>query len=170
MLKIGESREHCPIFPVGVKRLFSQGREQMKRFVYAVCVILIVLVLWVGLRKDSGQSSMTAPGGLGVSEATFAMRASGAQSDVTDFLVGRFADKDGIIFFFDGKGCVKRIGTNLDAVSGSYRLTESEDGAAILQLGFDEAQQLYSFRLTGPDGSFALTDGSGHTADLTPRP
>ena len=136
----------------------------MKRLLVPVCIIFIAIVLFSVAGNPSAQA---VPDAISVSEAAYSVRA-GASETANAFLVGRFAGNQGTNLSFDGVDAVKQTKANLDAAEGSYTLTQSKSGPALLQLRFGEALKMYSFELTSPEGDFRLTDADGNTEFFRP--
>ena len=139
------------------------GDRVMKRLLLPVCLILIAVVLFSGV----GEKQTTPIEDLTVSEAAFSIRSSGSE-DATSFLVGRFLSNQGTRLNFDGSGAVEKTAANLNVEPGKYRLTQSADGAVVLQITFDEVQSMYCYRLSSPEGEFELTDSSGNIETFHP--
>lgn len=138
----------------------------MKRLLWPICVVLIAIVLFSGFSgTDDGIGGMQ--DSLSVSEAAFAMRTSSSE-DVTSFLVGRFAGDKGTTLRFDGVGGVSEISVGLVIREGTAILTQSEGGAALLQLSIDDTLQLYTFQLVSAEGAFTLTDANGDSETFQP--
>ena len=135
-----------------------------KRLLVPVALILVLIALF-SLGGHRGVHAV--PEGLSVSEAAYSVRSETAET-VNSFLVGRFSGNQGTNLSFDGVGSVKQTEVNLDGVEGSYTLTQSRSGAALLQLCFDGTVTLYSFALTSPEGDFRLTDADGNTEYFRP--
>ena len=135
----------------------------MKRLLLPVCLILIAIVLFSGA---SGKKPVAVEN-LTVSEAAFAIR-NNENEDATSFLLGRFLGEQGTRLNFDGKGGVEKTAVNLNMESGRYLLMQTADGAAVLQITFDDELLIYSYRLNSPEGDFILTDRSGATEVFHP--
>lgn len=138
----------------------------MKRLLWPICIVLIAIVLFSGF---SGAEDMAPQDLSSVSEAAFAMRTSGYE-DVTSFLVGNFVGDSGMKLRFDGVGGVTETSPSLDLRSGTAVLTQSQGGAALLQLSIDGTPQLYSFQLVSAEGAFTLTDAEGNSETFQPLP
>lgn len=130
----------------------------MKRLLWPVCIILIAIVLFSvgGDEKDIAE-----PGELSVSEAAFAVRTSACE-DATAFLVGNFRSDQGTRLNFDGSGAAEKASPNLNVENGSYELTQTAGGTALLQIRFGNVPEMYTFQLMGPTGEFRLTDADGN--------
>lgn len=136
----------------------------MKRLLWPVCVVLIAIVLFSGF---IGTENGVTQDPDSVSEAAFAMRTSDCE-DVTGFLVGRFDGDKGTRLRFDGVGGVWETSASLETREGSAVLTQSEGGAALLQLRLDGTLRLYTFRLASAEGDFVLTDADGNSETFQP--
>lgn len=136
----------------------------MKRLLWPVCVVLIAIVLFSGF---IGTEDGTSQSPVSVSEAAFAIRTSDCE-DVTSFLVGRFDGDKGKRLRFDGVGGVWETSVNLDTREGTAILTQSEGGAALLQLNIGGTLQLYTFQLVSAEGDFTLTDADGNSETFQP--
>lgn len=137
----------------------------MKKLVLAVCAVMLVVFLVTGGGKKAADG--TSPEILSVSEAAFSIRNSESE-DATSFLVGRFTKENGQRLSFDGQGEVKNIAANLVTEVGSYTLTQTSSGAAILRIDMDNDVELYSFKLLSAQGGFTLTDEDGNTETYMP--
>lgn len=139
----------------------------MKRLFWPVCVVLVAIIVFSGF--GGAGSDGQAQDSFSVSEAAFAVRTSGSE-DVTSFLVGRFQGDQGTSLRFDGVGGVWETGSNLVSREGSVTLSQSGNGATLLQLRFDGVSLLYTFRLESAAGDFSLTDVSGNCELFAPQP
>ena len=137
----------------------------MKKLILAVCAVMLVVFLVTGGGKKAADSA--SPEILSVSEAAFSIRNSESE-DATSFLVGRFTKENGERLSFDGRGEVKKIAVNLVTEVGSYTLTQTNSGAAILRMDIGDAVELYSFKVLSAQGGFTLTDADGNTVTYTP--
>ena len=137
----------------------------MRRLLLPVCIIFIAIVLFSVAGNPGGMKAV--PDAISVSEAAYSVRAESGET-VNAFLVGRFAGNQGTNLSFDGVGAVKQTKSNLDSIDGSYTLTQSKSGAALLQLRFGDTVKMYSFELTSPEGNFRLTDADGNTEIFRP--
>jgi len=140
----------------------------MKRLLLPICIVALVALLFSAL-GDKSQQGEDVPRFTSVSEAAFSMRSSGAE-DATSRLVGNYLGENGEKLSFNGTGDVRRISQNFSSVEGDYTLLQSSDGAAILQMDYPGASQLYSFHIVSPEGQFSLTDQDGSTETFTPVP
>ena len=140
----------------------------MKKLCLVLCVVAIALILIPALGgKPAAEDDV--PRIHSVSEAAFSVRNSTC-TDATSFLVGSFSTDNGKKLYFNGEGLARRTNVDLTSEEGTCSLTQTEDGAAMLQLTFPGDTQLYSFRLASPGGEFILTDADGVSATYRPVP
>lgn len=141
------------------------GFQAMKRLLLPACIIIIAIVLFSAAGNSDRMRAV--PDTISVSEAAYSVRTEPGET-ANSFLVGRFAGNQGTNLTFDGAGAVKQTMVNLDGVEGSYTLTQSRSGAALLQLALGDSAKMYSFELTSPEGDFRLTDADGNTEIFRP--
>ena len=137
----------------------------MKRLLLPVGIILIAIVLFSAAGNPGRMRAV--PDAVSVSEAAYSMRTNSGET-ANSFLIGRFAGNQGTNLAFDGVGAVKQTMSNLDSIEGSYTLTQSSSGAALLQIVLEDSAKMYSFELTSPEGNFRLTDADGNTEIFRP--
>ena len=135
----------------------------MKKLLIFVVIIVLAAVAVVQF-SGSFQSN---PDDLTLAEATFSVRSS-ETSDATKFLVGKFICEDGSKLVFDGNGGVTHYAINLAQTDGSYSLTESENGAAVVRMDIGNGPALYAFKIVSPLGEFTLTDAANITHRFVP--
>ena len=136
----------------------------MKRLLLPVCVILIAIVLFSGIGNNG---EVKAPETLSVSEAAFVIRTSDHE-DATAFLIGRFLGDQGTRLNFNGAGTAEKTSVNLTMETGTYVLTQSTGGTALLQIKFGDELCLYTFSLVSESGDFRLTDADGNSEIFKP--
>lgn len=136
----------------------------MKKFLIFVVVIAAALVLMVKVGGNTGSGG--SPEILSVAEAAFSVRNSGSR-DATGFLVGCFSDGSAKLTF-DGKGEVVHTDARWVQTRGTYALTQTADGAAIVRMEFDDGPALYTFCLLSGEEGFSLTDTGNNTVNYKP--
>lgn len=135
----------------------------MKKLLIFVVIIVLAAVVVVQFNG----SFHADPDELTLAEATFSVRA-GETSDATKFLVGKFVCEDGSTLVFDGMGGVVHYAINLAETKGSYSLTESKDGAAVVRMDIGKGPALYTFKIVSPQGEFTLTDAANISHKFVP--
>ena len=132
-----------------------------------ILILVVILVLAAAAVIQFSGSFQQSADGLTLAEATYSVRSTDA-NDSTAFLVGKFLAEDGSKLVFDGNGKVTRIEVNFSETEGSYSLMQAENGAAVIRLDLGSGPALYTFRLTSPQGEFALTDRANIEHTFTP--
>ena len=88
--------------------------------------------------------------------------------DATSFLVGEFSSGSGTVTRFDGFGKIIIVQADGSEVVGSYRMSEYENRDAVVSITMNGTSTDYAFTLSGPDGSFTLTDKYENTYAFVP--
>ena len=137
----------------------------MKKF--AFCALIVFAIVGFSF-KYGADSRISEDSELrSVTQAAFSLRNT-QTSDATAFLIGVFSGDNGTKLSFGGDGTLVLAKSWLEKNEGSYSLTQSSEGAAIICTEFDGESRLYAFTLLSEKGDFRLTDIEGNTVVYTP--